>query len=155
MTARCVVTSALLTGDCAARGVGVCARESLPTGVDASFRHRCFPTLARARRAGRARCGVLDPYGAAMSLDTRLGSWGGAMRHGVVAESARQVSIKTAAKLPAIPRRGSGGYPSLQRVICGSNWTEFEPNFGAGNRTRSKEIEVGDLETAELHCTYS
>ena len=112
MTARYVVTPALLAGDRAARGVGIRARESLPLGVDASFRHRCFPTLARAKPAGRARCGFLDPYGAAMSLDTRLGSWGGAMWHGGVAESARQVSIETAAKLPAIPRRGSGGYPS-------------------------------------------
>eukprot|EP00966_Prymnesium_polylepis_P281949 6515294-Prymnesium_polylepis.1 len=91
-------------------------------------RDRCGRTAGRTRRFvigasrrshGRGRpagppqmCEVLGPYGTAMSLDTRLGSWGGAMRHGGVAESARQVSIETAAKVPAIPRRGSGGYPS-------------------------------------------
>ena len=145
MTARCVVTAALLTGGCAARGVGVRARESLATGVDDSFRHRCFPTLARARPAGGARCGFLDPYGAAMSLDTRLGSWGGAMSHGGVAESARQVSIETAAKLPAIPRRGSGGYPSEghMRIELDRIWTEFW-------RGRSREIERDRRRSKEI-----
>eukprot|EP00966_Prymnesium_polylepis_P328256 7384061-Prymnesium_polylepis.1 len=36
VTARRVITVALLTGGCAALGVGVRARESLPTGVNAS-----------------------------------------------------------------------------------------------------------------------
>ena len=149
MTARCLITVPLLTGGCAARGVGVRARESLATGVDASFRgHRCFPTLARARPAGGARCGFLDPYGAAMSLDTRLGSWGGAMSHGGVAESARQVSIETAAKLPAIPRRGSGGYPSEghMRIELDRIWTEFW-------RGRSREIERDRRRSVESYPT--
>eukprot|EP00966_Prymnesium_polylepis_P077806 1802784-Prymnesium_polylepis.1 len=34
---RYAIMAALLTGDCAARGVRVRARESLPTGVSASF----------------------------------------------------------------------------------------------------------------------
>ena len=158
MTARCVVTAALLTGGCAARGVGVRARESLATGVDASFRHRCFPTLARAKPAGRARCGFLDPYGAAMSLDTRLGSWGGATWHGGVAESARQVSIETAAKLPAIPRRGSGGYPSEghMRIELDRIWTEFWRGRSReieGDRRRSKEVEGDGRRSVESYPT--
>eukprot|EP00966_Prymnesium_polylepis_P114208 2639383-Prymnesium_polylepis.1 len=71
-----------------------------------------------------------------MSLDTRLSSQRGAMWHGQVAHSARQVSIETAAKLPAIPRRGSGGYPleGHMRIELDRIWAEFW-------RGRSKEIE--------------
>ena len=150
MTARCLITVPLLTGDCAARGVGVRARESLATGVGASFRHRCFPTLARARPAGGARCGFLDPYGAAMSLDTRLGSWGGAMSHGGVAHSARQVSIETAAKLPAIPRRGSGGYPSEGHMRIELRMTQLHtraafppPSFHVGGPQSAARVPSG------------
>ena len=163
MTARCLITVPLLTGDCAARGVGVRARGSLPTGVGASFRHQCFPTLARAsHEAGRYAVGpdggFLDPYGAAMSIDTRLGSWGGAMSHGGVAESARQVSIETAAKLPAIPRRGSGGYPSEghMRIELDRIWTEFwrgrSREIERGRR-RSKEVEGGRRRSVESYPT--
>ena len=65
---------------------------------------------------------------------------------GGVAESARQVSIETAAKLPAIPRRGSGGYPSEghMRIELDRIWTEFWRGRSReieGGRRRSKEIE--------------
>ena len=66
------------------------------------------------------------------------------MSHGGVAESARQVSIETAAKLPAIPRRGSGGYPSEghMRIELDRIWTEFW-------RGRSREIEGGRRRSVE------
>ena len=68
------------------------------------------------------------------------------MSHGGVAESARQVSIETAAKLPAIPRRGSGGYPSEghMRIELDRIWTEFWRGRSREierDRRRSKEIE--------------
>ena len=122
------------------------ARRSRATGVGVSFCHRRFPRLARARLADGARCIVLDPYGATMSIDTRLGSWGGATWHGGVAHSARQVSIETAAKLPAIPRRGSGGYPSEghMRIELGRIWTEFLAREIEGHRRgRRRSIEGG------------
>ena len=67
------------------------------------------------------------------------------MSHGGVAESARQVSIKTAAKLPAIPRRGSGGYPSEghMRIELDRIWTECWRGRSReieGDRRRSKEV---------------
>ena len=182
MTARYVVTAALLTGGCAARGVGVRAPESLATGVDASFRHRCFPTLARAKPAGRARCGFLDPYGAAMSIDRTIPD---SVAGEGLCRTAEYPIVRARCRLkpPQSYRRypGEGPAVTLQRVIlCGSNWTEFGPNFGAGDRGRSNEIEgyrrrsveshptspifarispasrvldrnLGDLETAELH----
>ena len=70
------------------------------------------------------------------------------MSHGGVAESARQVSIETAEKLRRYPGEGPAVTP--QRVICGSNWTEFGPNFGAGDRGRSKEIEGGRRRSKEI-----
>ena len=67
------------------------------------------------------------------------------MSHGGVAESARQVSIETAAKLPAIPRRGSGGYPSEghMRIELDRIWTEFW-------RGRSREIERDRRRSKEI-----
>ena len=68
------------------------------------------------------------------------------MSHGGVAHSARQVSIETAAKLPAIPRRGSSGYPSEghMRIELDRIWTEFWRERSReieGDRRRSKEVE--------------
>ena len=152
------MSAALLAGWCAARGVRVRADRSLASGVGVPFCRRCFPRLARARPADGARCGVLDPYGATMSIDTRLGSWGGATWHGGVAQSARQVSIKTAAKLPAIPRRGSGGYPleGHMRIELDRIWTEFWRGRSReieGDRRRSKESGGGRRRSVESYPT--
>eukprot|EP00966_Prymnesium_polylepis_P288579 6665526-Prymnesium_polylepis.2 len=91
--------------------VRVHADRSLASGVGASFCHRWFPTLARGRRPLGARCGFSDPYGATMSTHTRLGSQGGAVGCGGVPQRTRHVSIARAPKVPAMPRRGSGGFP--------------------------------------------
>ena len=69
---------------------------------------------------------------------------------GGVPQRARHVSIARAPKLPAMPRRGSGGFP--RRVATG---TEFGPNLVriraweidrrsreiAGDRPRSTEVD--------------
>ena len=69
---------------------------------------------------------------------------------GGVPQRTRHVSIARAPKVPAMPRRGSGGFP--RRVATG---TEFGPNLErigpreivrrsrevAGDRTRSTEID--------------
>ena len=78
---------------------------------------------------------------------------------GGVPQRTRHVSIARAPKVPAMPRRGSGGFP--RRVATG---TEFGPNLErigaweidrrsreiAGGRTRSTEIDRGRPTFADL-----
>ena len=116
VTCSCVIernrlSSALLAGGCAARGVRVRAHRSLATGVGDSFCHRRSPRLARARPADGARCTVLDPCGATRGNDTRLGGQRGAMRLGGVPQRARRMSIARAPKLRRYPGEGSAVTP--------------------------------------------
>ena len=81
---------------------------------------------------------------------------------GGVPQCVRHVSIARAPKLPAMPRRGSGGFP--RRVATG---TEFGPNLeriGAWeidrrsreidrDRPRSDEIDRGQPTLADLRST--
>ena len=81
---------------------------------------------------------------------------------GGVPQRTRHVSIARAPKVPAMPRRGSGGFP--RRVATG---TEFGPNLErigaweidrrsrevAGGRPRSTEIDRGRPTFADLRST--
>ena len=78
---------------------------------------------------------------------------------GGVAQRTRHVSFARAPKVPAMPRRGSGGFP--WRVATG---TEFGPNLErnrgvgdrpeiAGDRMRSNEIDRDRPTFADLRST--
>eukprot|EP00966_Prymnesium_polylepis_P154995 3579427-Prymnesium_polylepis.1 len=50
--------------------------------------------------------------------------------------------------------RRSGGY-LIWRVICGSNWTEFGPNFGAGDRGRSNKDRRRSKEVGRISPNFA
>ena len=134
-------SAALLAGDCAARGVRVRARRSLTTGVSVPFYAGGPPMHARARSAGWARCGILDPCGATRGDDSRLDGLGGALGRGGVPQRARHVSMARAATLRRCPGEGPG------RFRCGGRGpprvAEFGPNLASESAPAggSREIE--------------
>jgi hypothetical protein len=70
VTTRRLITVSLLTGDCAAFGVGVRARESIATGVGALFGRRRSTVARTAEALVWDRIAFFGSFGATMGLDT-------------------------------------------------------------------------------------